>query len=77
MSGWSDDEAMRWMQAAGGKLHRRARSGAGGDWAVVLPTPAPRGGVGRLILAFGDSIADAVDAARSGWESVWRDAGAA
>ena len=42
-------------------------------FAVMLRSPAARPGPGRLIVAFGDSIAEAVGAARLGWEEVWRD----
>jgi hypothetical protein len=73
MPDWTDEEALRWIQAAGGRLHRRKRPGTGDDWAVLLRTPTPRGGMGRLILGFGDSIAAAVEAARTGWDSVWRE----
>ncbi len=69
---WNDEEALRWMKSAGGRLHRRP--GLPGQWAVVLEAPSPRGGAGRLVLAFGSSVAEAVSAARVGWDSIWREA---
>lgn len=73
MQPWTDDEALAWMRTAGGQLHRRTAAEGAAAFAVMLRSPAPRPGPGRLILAFGDSIAEAVAAARLGWESVWRE----
>ena len=72
MPSWTDEEALRWVEAAGGKLHHRKHADAAEKWVVLLRTPTAQPGAGRLILAFGDSIAEAVDAARTGWESVWQ-----
>lgn len=73
MPAWTDDEALAWMRTAGGQLHRRPAPQGSGAYAVLLRSPAAKPGPGRLILAFGDSIAEAVAAARLGWEQVWRD----
>ena len=69
----TDEEAKRWLEATGGRLHRRSRPDGPTQWAVVLRTPTARPGQARLILAFGDSLPDAVEAARAGWEAVWSD----
>ncbi len=71
MPSWTDEEALRWVEAAGGKLHRRRCVDESEEWVVLLRAPTARPGAGRLILGFGDSIAEAVDGARAGWDSVW------
>ena len=72
MRPWTDEEALTWMRTAGGQLHRRPEPCGSSSFAVLLRSPSDRPGPGRLILAFGATIAEAVEAARTGWEEIWR-----
>jgi hypothetical protein len=67
------DEAVAWLREVEGRLYRSGPDAEGRSaWVAVVRTPGPAGGRGKLIISFGDTLAEAATAAEVQWREVWR-----
>jgi hypothetical protein len=70
----TDEEAVSWLRQVDGRLYRTARNHSKGQ-ACVAVVRSPRFGArnGKLIIALGQSMREAVTAAEGQWQALWRD----
>ena len=67
------EEALHWLRAVEGRLYRTGPAEGGRTaWVAVVRTPGAPGQRGKLIVALGDSLEEAADAALVQWERLWR-----
>lgn len=68
----SERAALRWLRQVDGTVYHN-RNGADGEnaWVAVVRTPSANGKVGKIILAFGESIQEAAGAAEEEWNALW------
>ncbi len=68
----SEQDALRWLkQVEGTVYHNRQDTNGDNAWVAVVRTPAANGNVGKIILAFGETIQDAAGAAEEEWNTLW------
>ena len=66
------DEAVAWLREVDGRLYRSGPDGVGRSaWVAVVRTPGAGGARGKLIIAFGDTLAEAASAAEVQWRELW------
>jgi hypothetical protein len=66
------DEAVAWLREVGGRLYRSGPDAAGRSaWVAVVRAPGPVGTPGKLVIAFGDTLAEAATAAEEQWRELW------
>jgi hypothetical protein len=70
----TDEEAVSWLRQVDGRLYRSARNHSKGK-ACVAVVRTPRSGArdGKLIIALGQSLQEAVTAAEGQWQALWSD----
>ena len=68
----NEQEALRWLKQVDGTVYHN-RNDADGEnaWVAVVRTPSANGKVGKIILAFGESIQEAAGAAEEEWNTLW------
>jgi hypothetical protein len=67
------EEAVAWLEQVDGELYRTPAQPTGrAAWVAVVRTPARGARRGRLIVALGDSLQEATNAAASQWRECWR-----
>ena len=65
-------EAVAWLRQVDGTVYRQQRECAPETaWVAVVRTPPSNGRVGKIILAFGDSLEGATIAAEEQWQDIW------
>ncbi len=79
----TEKEAIAWLRQVQGELYRAPRkSGKEDAWVAVVRSPGPRvegclGGFGvargRIIIAIGETLLEAAEAAEGQWSRIWRD----
>ncbi len=68
----SEQAALRWLQQVGGTAyHNRNDLDGENAWVAVVRTPSAHPKVGKLILAFGESVHEATCAAEEEWNTLW------
>lgn len=68
----SEQDALRWLRQVGGTAyHNRNDVDGENAWVAVVRTPSAHGKVGKLILAFGESVHEAACAAEAEWTALW------
>ncbi len=68
----SEQDALRWLKQVGGTAyHNRNDLDGKNAWVAVVRTPSAHGKVGKLILAFGESVHEAACAAEEEWNTLW------
>lgn len=69
----SEQAALRWLKQVDATVyHNRNQADDENAFVAVVETPAANGRVGKIILAFGESIHEAANAAETQWNSLWR-----
>lgn len=70
----SEQEALRWLKQVDGTVyHNRNQADDENAFVAVVHTPSANGRVGKIILAFGESVQEAAGAAEEQWNSLWQD----
>ena len=65
-------DALRWLKQVDGTVyHNRQDNNGENAWVAVVRTPAANGNVGKIILAFGETIQEAAGAAEEEWTTLW------
>jgi hypothetical protein len=68
----SEQDALHWLKQVNGTVYHNRQDDSGDNaWVAVVRTPAANGNVGKIILAFGESIQDAAGAAEEEWNALW------
>lgn len=68
----NEQEALRWLKQVDGTVyHNRNQADDENAFVAVVRTPSANGSVGKIILAFGESIQEAAGAAEEQWNSLW------
>ena len=68
----TEHDALRWLKQVDGTVyHNRQDNNGDNAWVAVVRTPAANGNVGKIILAFGETIQEAAGAAEEEWNSLW------
>ena len=66
------EQALDWIKQVDGVIyHNREEIDAENTWVAVVRTPAAGPKVGRIILAFGESLEAAAGAAEAQWDQIW------
>lgn len=70
----SEQAALRWLKQVDGTVyHNRNQADDENAYVAVVRTPSANGQVGKIILAFGETVQEAAGAAEAQWESLWRE----
>ena len=72
----NQDQALRWLQQVDGSIFHNSETESENAWVAVVRTPAHSGRTGKIILAFGDTLSAAAEAAEQEWETLWESFGA-
>jgi len=69
----SEQDALDWLNQVDGTVYRNrsVQSVEANAWVAVVRAPSSTGRVGRLILAFGETLTDATSAAEEQWQALW------
>lgn len=68
----SEQAALRWLvQVDGVVYHNRNHGDDENAFVAVVNTPAAIGQVGKVILAFGETIQEAAGVAEEEWNNLW------
>ncbi len=68
----SEQDALRWLKQVDGTVYHNRQDNSGENaWVAVVRTPGANGKVGKIILAFGESIQEAAGAAEEEWNTLW------
>lgn len=68
------DQAMAWMEQVDGHFYQTPkRTDKPHTWVAVVRVPAVGSRPGKLIIALGESLAEAADAAEEQWQTLWDD----
>jgi hypothetical protein len=68
----SEREALRWLRQVDGAIYHNRHQGYDEDtWVAVVQTPAAPGSIGKVIMAFGETVEEAACAAEAQWHQVW------
>ena len=68
----SEQAALRWLEQVDGIVyHNRNQEDDESAFVAVVNTPAANGQVGKVILAFGETIQEAAAAAEEEWNNLW------
>jgi hypothetical protein len=68
----TERDALRWLHQVNGTVYQNHQDHSGENaWVAVVRTPSANGNVGKIILAFGETIRDAAGAAEEEWTSLW------
>lgn len=68
----TQEEAVTWLFEVDGELYKTPSRDADRDvWVAVVRTPSSGPQKGKLIVALGDSLQEATEAAAFQWESQW------
>ena len=66
------EEALGWIKQVNGVIyHNKDEIDADNTWVAVVRTPSAGPKVGRIILAFGESLDAAAGAAEAQWDQIW------
>ena len=69
-----EQEALRWLRQVDGTVyHNRNQADDENAYVAVVRTPGANGQVGKIILAFGETVQEAAGAAEQQWDSLWRE----
>ena len=68
----SEQAARRWLKQVDGTVYHNPNEMDGDNaWVAVVQTPPANGRLGKLILAFGESVQEAAGAAEAEWNTLW------
>lgn len=68
------DQAVAWIQQVNGRLYHTPNKIDKPDaWVAVVRVPAAGARSGKLIIAMGESLLEAADAAEEKWQTLWDD----
>jgi len=66
-------QAKSWLEQVDGLLYRTPQRAEREVWVAVVRAPRSGARTGKLIVALGDSPAEAAGAARARWQEAWRE----
>ncbi len=72
----TQNKALRWLKQVDGSIFHNSENNDENAWVAVVRTPAPQGKAGKIILAFGETLSAAANAAEQEWETLWESFGA-
>jgi len=67
----TEEQAQAWLKQVKGNVYRNSRPYEDDAWVAVVRTPAVSGNVGKIIVAFGESLVSATGAAEEQWQEIW------
>ncbi len=68
------DQAVAWIHQVNGRLyHTPKKTDRPDSWVAVVRVPASGARSGKLIIALGESMLEAADAAEEKWQTLWDD----
>lgn len=66
------DQAVTWIQQVNGRLYHTPKQPDKPDaWVAVVRVPPSGSRSGKLIIALGESLLEAADAAEEKWQTLW------
>lgn len=68
----TEAEALTWLKQVGGVAYHNQRDADGENaWVAVVRTPTANGKNSKIIMAFGESLELATEAAEEQWHQLW------